>query len=441
MSARGEIDFEDAHLVSSFVCLLGFFLHIVFSQPLLAAMGLSTAAEQGGNLFAKIHPGSYAVFLAFFAYLWERGNPVQEVLSAARRFPAYAGLLGLYIALAGFWVLRDVSGVGLLFDTHMPLPICAIILSSAPKDFCRRALYGFVILAAVNSSTGIIEAIGKFRVFTFDSDWVVLREEYFRASALVRHPPINAMFTSVAMFVTLAIRLPVILKGILLGIFTVSLVAFGGRAGIGFSVIGLAVCGIDAMRRTLASGRMPMRRLFLLLTLAALLPLGFLGGLNVLLKSSIGERIAATSSLDDDSAQGRWLAFNVFDKMSETEIIMGVSGERVVNIAYRLGLMWPISDIENPWVLMLMQLGAVGFAFWLAATGIFVYHLVRGRPLPLQLAVLIYFITASTSNSFGRKDSVYLIMVCAVMCAARVLAAHPAELPSQTQAQIAFRPG
>ena len=79
-----------------------------------------------------------------------------------------------------------------------------------------------------------------------------------------------------------------------------------------------------------------------------------------------------------------------------------------------MGLSLPIDDIENPWILMMMFLVAVVFPVWFLATLAFAYKLIRGKPLALQMAVVAYFIVASTSNSFGRKDSTYLLMVGAV---------------------------
>ncbi len=73
---------------------------------------------------------------------------------------------------------------------------------------------------------------------------------------------------------------------------------------------------------------------------------------------------------------------------------------------------------------MLMILGAIMFTLWLVATMAFIWRLMYGRPIGLQMAVLAYFVTASTFNSFGRKDQNYVVMVCAVTCAARALSAR-----------------
>jgi len=152
----------------------------------------------------------------------------------------------------------------------------------------------------------------------------------------------------------------------------------------------------------------------------ALIPVCLTGGLYALIHSSMGERILAHAQWDA-SAHSRALAFMVFDYTKADDIIFGMSTDRIMEIAYRMNLAVPLSDIENPWLLMFMYLGIIAFPFWLLATLAFIYKLMQGKSLALKLAVLAYFITASTSNSFGRKDSTYLIMVCAVICAARAI--------------------
>ncbi len=112
--------------------------------------------------------------------------------------------------------------------------------------------------------------------------------------------------------------------------------------------------------------------------------------------------------------------------MSPQEWWLGVSLNRESEIAYLLshGLG---ADIENPWILMFMFLGAIGFAVWLIGLAIFVARLVRGVPLAYVLAVVSYYVVGSTSNSFGRKDSIYCIMVGAVICGTAQLRKAPAR--------------
>lgn len=419
------------HYLAGIVCLFGFFLHIVLSDLLLNSIGFHYSSTEGA-FYEKIHPGTYFIVASFFIMLGDHGNPFVEFWRALRRSRIAMFLLLLYIMLFIYLVLRSgPAGTAFMIDTHMTVPICAIVLATAPKDFCRRAIYFFVVVACLNSLIGIYESIVQTRIFAFSDDAPGIREQYFRASSLRGHPLNNAMFTSIALFVMLGLKFRPFLTWVLTAIFMISLVSFGGRAGLGFTVCGVMVFAAIKVKTMVVRGRMSMLQALFLLAAIVLVPAILVAGLNFLiLHSTIGERLAA-SSVGDDSVDSRRLALMVFDFMRFHEIIFGIAPDRIVDIAYRMNLMIPLSDIENPWLLMLMYLGAIMFPFWLLMTGVFVWDLLRGKPLALQMAVISYFAVATTSNSFGRKDSTYLIMVCAVICAARALA-YNAETASIT---------
>ena len=159
-----------------------------------------------------------------------------------------------------------------------------------------------------------------------------------------------------------------------------------------------------------------------ILAVAAVLiaPVCVFGGLYMAIHSGMGERLAASAQWDQ-SAHARELAPLVFQYMTDEELIFGVSNTRIVEITDRINQKYPLAIIENPWILMFMNLGGVFFVFWLAATLLFVRQLLKGRPLPHKLAVLGYFAIASTFNSFGTKDLMYPIMVSVTVCAARAV--------------------
>ena len=391
------------------LCLFGLFIHILLSDPLLGALGFHYSGETG-SFYEKIHPGTWFIAAGFAALLLQRSNPLQELYVLGREQTASLALL--IVCMVCFMYIVARSGVGgstFMIETHMLPPICVLILCTTPAPLCRRALHLFIAIALLNSGIGIAEAVGKFRLFTFDPHWTVLHETYFRSSALLGHPLNNAMFTAIALCVVLAMDYRGWLKALLTVLMLVSLVAFGGRAALLFSTIAVLLRGASMLRRNMLSHKL------MLLTAPILL----IGGLVVVIQSPIGARIAA-HGLWDASAHSRFLAPIVLDFMKPEEMIFGVSMDRIMEITARVNQVVPISYIENPWLLMFMALGAVMFPLWLAATLAFARRLLRGQSLAGQLTVWAYFITASTSNSFGRKDSVYLIMACVVTCLAQI---------------------
>lgn len=409
-----------AYPAAGLVCLFGLFLHILLSDPLLNSLGFHYSGDEG-RFYEKIHPGTVFIFLSFLALLCSGGNPVRRAGEVFRTYTAASLLFLLYVAMFIVMVVRSgPAGLAFIIDTHMTVPLGVIVLAHTPISYCRRAAGVFIAVAVMNGLIGMAESFWRFRIFAFEPSWSVLHEEHFRASALRGHPLNNAMFTAVAIFVALGMRYARILKLLIVLVLMASLIAFGSRAGLAFSSVALLVYIVFEVRAVLAKRQISMQQGFLLAAAAILIPACFLGGLYVLIMSPIGERIAATWGWEQ-SAASRFLAFHALHLLSPQEMLTGISAERIIAVTDQMRMTLPLSDIENPWLMMFMNLGLVMFGFWFVATFAFVVSLLRGRPLALQIAVLAYFVVASTSNSFGRKDSTYLIMVCAVTCAARSL--------------------
>ncbi len=412
---------ESSHQTPGLICLFGFFLHIVLADGVLNTLGFHYSTFDG-NFYEKIHPGTYFIIASFFVLIADQNNPVAGYMRTFWRYPVFSALLLIDICMFIFVNIRSgPGGTAFMIDTHMTVPICAIVLSAAPRDHFRKAIYFFVAVAAINSMIGIVEAAGQFRVFAYDQDMPGMKEEYFRASAFRGHPLNNAMFASIGLFVAMALPYRKFVKLFLITVFLVSLVAFGGRAGLMFSVFGVMILGAVQLVKIFLQGRMTMTQLFLLIAGVVTAPIALAMGLYYLIMhSDVGARLAA-SSFTDESAGSRLLVVMAFDYMKTPEFFFGMSSKRVIDVAYRMNLDVPLADIENPWLLMFMYFGGIFFVIWFFATMACIFQLLRGKPLALQLAVLSYFAVASTSNSFGRKDSTYLIMVCAVICAARAL--------------------
>jgi hypothetical protein len=324
------------------------------------------------------------------------------------------------LALAYMALRSGAAGLAFLIDTHISAVIGAIVLSHAPKPLCRKAVSLLVIAAFANGVAGIAEASGKFRIFTFDPDWPVLHEAYFRASAFIGHPLDNAIFTVVALFVLLVTDYPLILKALVAAILLAALAAFGGRAALACSVFGLLMLACASLWKIPVHQRITLPQLCMVAGAGLAMPLFMAAIAWLAVHGGMGERLAASATGWDGSADARRLALSAFDYMKPEEIWFGVPGSRIMDIVYRMNLKVPLAEIENPWILMCMSLGAIVFPFWLMATLAFIYRLMKKQPLALRFAVLSYFLIASTANSFGRKDANYLIMASAAICAGRM---------------------
>jgi len=404
---------------AAIVCAIGFFLRILLSAPVLNILGINYGGDEGGFL-SKIHPGSTLILISFLILIFSYRNPLDQIIRIARQHTAFFSLFAIYVLVMAYWILRGPKGVGLILDVHIVMPICAIVFSYAPKSYCRAIVYAFVSLAALNSVIGIVESTTHGRLFPFDPDWEVLHQDYFRASAFLGHPLTNAAFTTVSIFVLLSLRISNLLKGSLFLVMLLSLVAFGGRSALGFSIMGLIILGAIEIRRYFMTHTLNVLRLLVILLALMLIPIACISLLYAVLHSGMGERLLAYSSLNDESAEVRLWSLRVFNFMSPADILLGVDGDQITTITSYAGVSAPTTDIENPWILMLLFLGAVLFPVWLMGLGACVWRLMAGAAPALKIAVIIYFLIASMSNSFGRKDPMYAILAGIIVCTKRL---------------------
>ncbi len=409
----------DIYPTAALLGVIGFFVHIFLSSPVLNMLGIPYGSEDAG-LLGKIHPGSYIIILAFIVLLCSRRNPFAQMITIARQHSIYFLFFAVYFVIAIYWLLRGPKGIGLIIDIHIIIPMIAIIFSYAPRSWYRPIVYWFIGIASLNGAIGIFESITHLRIFPFNPDWEVLQQDYFRASALRGHPLTNAMFDSISLFVLLNLRMRLWLKACLFLVMLVALVSFGGRAALLISCIGLALLGLYMLAKYMLAARMSVMRLIAVFLALFLVPALCFGLLYGTLHSGMGERLMAYNGVDDDSASVRLSATYALDLMSTTDMIFGMDDEQVTAMGERIGLAGPSTDIENPWLLMFMFLGGIMFPLWLATLGLFLWRLMAGASPILKMTVIDYFCIASTSNSFGRKDVTLMLLVGIIVCAKKM---------------------
>jgi hypothetical protein len=134
----------------------------------------------------------------------------------------------------------------------------------------------------------------------------------------------------------------------------------------------------------------------------------------VVTQTTIGERILARLYWDD-SAQTRVVQFKVLADLTPKEWILGASIDRVRDIIFQIGLKMPFNDIENFWLVMLINLGAIGYVFYLAGFLPLLKYLWKSNTTVARVMLVTTILVASTSNSLGRKCNVLTIAVPAMV--------------------------
>jgi hypothetical protein len=394
--------------VAAGLCLFGCFLYLILSEPLLNALGFHYT-DGNGPFFQKIHPGAILVFISFAVLFIGRERPQ----AISREYPAPTFLLATILISFIYSIARSgAHGIGFLIDTHMVVPMIAIVLAYAPRSYARRGVLCFVAFAALDAIIGIGEFMVHSRIFSVDPHWATLHESSFRISSLMGSPLASDLFLPVALFAALGVDLPRGIKIGLIILLPLALMAFGGSFAFVVTTVGLTLLGAGKVLQSVEAEQMTVRQ-------ASFVAASFCIGVTFVIMHILDSPSESAFVLADYrfilDSQSR--AFGIFHQMSLHELVFGVSTSRIANLASAANIAIPAGDIESPWVLMFLVMGGGFFILWTVATVNFLCTLMRRRSLALICATLAYFIIASTSNSFGRKDVLYPSMIALMACA------------------------
>jgi hypothetical protein len=302
-----------------------------------------------------------------------------------------------------------LTGVGVYIDTFISAGALAIIMVNASAR--QRVILARLVLAfcVINVLISLAEYVHQEHFIPLVTD--ELGKKYgdsqsveFRPAALYAHPLTGAMATACGIFLVLEMNLRFVTAGACFVILSVGLLAFGGRAALLVTVSLLLLRVFVTFVRDMIIGRRVNGRLLGVLALAILV-LGPLVGF-LLTATPVGQRIAARAYYDD-SAEVRVDQWRVFEKLNIQQAMFGTPAAA---LAQRIGL----QGIENPFILVFLNLGIVGVPFF--GAGLLAYFLYIRRAYPdsgwlLGAALLIL----STSNSIGTKSpDLFMMTACAV---------------------------
>ncbi|MBK7542719.1 MAG: hypothetical protein IPI57_13265 [Candidatus Competibacteraceae bacterium] len=391
---------------------LGLILYLLLSDNLLVTLGIPYNVPRGAFPF-KIHPGTYFISLGFVLLL--RGNPWQRLGKLLQLAPALSSLALVTTVIMVYALIRfGASGSGFFIDTLLAPALLGLIVLQAPSE--RRPVVFWIVLglSACNAVIGIGEAAVGNRLVPYMAGDKLLVEEFFRATALGGHPLTNALRTAVLMFVVLV--LPARFRLTLIPLFAIALLAFGSRSALATSLLLLGVWGGFSFMRGIVARHFDLRLALGLPLLVLVLPaaVGALG-----LSLGLGERVLQEFYWDD-SAQSRLLAFHIFSFPSLEELLWGMGPARIEWALDQLKGSTTLNDIENFWILLLLQVGAIPFIFLAGSLLATVFSLAWPGPTPLRLAALNFLILASGSNSLATKTQSLAILVAMLTGAAAI---------------------
>ncbi|ALN92616.1 VpsF family polysaccharide biosynthesis protein [Lysobacter gummosus] len=386
--------------------------YLTLSPALLSALGIPYDAPYGNFLF-KLHPGDYLLAVALAFSLAGQGNPLVALLARLRESPPLSLYLAA-IALAFVYSLLRYgpSGSAFFIDTLM-MPVAIVLIVSRLNDAQLRGLFRLiVVLVVVNAAIGLAEAALQHHLVPYTvAGGVPVIEDKFRATALLGHPLENALITSLVLLASLDMSMQLWRRWALSGFLILALLAFGGRTSFLLTVMALLAYATVNAGQGLRAGRYGylhivgscVAALFALPALAALV-----------WSSGLGERIFEGLYLDD-SATVRFRIFSVFDYLDLYDVLFGISPAQIQELSARIGLSRNLEAIENFWLFMLLQLGVFGFATFVIGLFSGLWLLWRRAGTGARWTLLVFVITASTTNSLASKTSA-LTLLFAMLC-------------------------
>jgi len=429
------------------IALLAIILDFAISSNTLADLGVPYG-ETGGLPLVKFLPGTYLTAFAAMMVLFFSRPHGAGMIRLFRVTPALAMFNVLILACAFYSIANvGISGAAIYVESYLSAGLLAIVLVYA-TDRQKRILAWIILLFCVLS---IFLSIYEGRTQTHLIPLHIGDEEQqralqmeasdeFRGAGLFGHPLTGSFMTALAVFLLLRMNINGFLKGALFTLLLVGLLSFGGRAALGVTLA--LVIGATSVRLFVGIIRRDLPLSFVATVVAASLALPLLL-LAVINNTDIGDRIIAHMYIDD-SAKVRDIQWQILGQLNAHDVLFGISLDRMDLLKYQIGLGASNVDIENFWLLMFLNLGAMGFLVFLLALGMLLVYLGRSTNHPLGwLMLLAAVIIDSTSNSLGRK-SIDLYMLVAFMTAMtgydRVSQPRRAVRPRRSQTHWQIRP-
>ena len=392
---------------------------LIFALPASLLINLGLYSEQpGGNPLSKFHPATFVAVIAALVGLYSRSRG-GGLAGLFRESPALAWSIVLILfCMIYSAVSLGIGGVAVYVDTFLSAALVTIALEAGTQR--QRQVLGYTILTfcVINVLISIVEVSKEtlllpsgIPIEDFGPNGVMALDD-FRGQGFYTHPLTGALVTSMALFMSLGMRLRGWRVAALFGIFVAGLLSFGGRSALGTTLFVLAAAALFELASGLATRRLNVGFLGAFIAGVFLLPALFV---VLTTMTHLGMRITSHMYLDD-SADVRIIQWRVLPLLNSHDLLFGASMERVNVFKQQIGLTGVGADIENPWLLTFLALGVIGFPFLVAALFLFFWHLGRRVDTPIGwLVVIATLLICSTNNSLGRKvpDVMFLAGVMA----------------------------
>jgi hypothetical protein len=359
----------------------------------------------GHDVNMRVHPADIIMLICAIYTLSSGVVPFHQRCRDSPGLMLYVFGIPVFAAYTVFF--NGLSGAAFYFDSFWAAGLLAIALEGATAEQKRLLAKILIALVIFNVLFGLFESLTQNNVFPFVANDDVKEAELeatqdFRANAFYPHPLTASLITAMAFFLLYAMQMRFLYLAASFPLLLIGLLAFGGRTALAVTVVmsGLAAFYI------LMSGiiRRNLKLDFILYILLAILILPVVVGI-IVTQTTIAERIVDTLYYDD-SAQVRVTQWTVLKNW-----LFGVPLLDLEALKYQIGLD-AVEDIENFWLLLFLNLGAIGFIAFLFVFGTFLTHIARyGHGMFAWMLMISALIIDSGSNSLGTKSNDLFIEV------------------------------
>jgi hypothetical protein len=385
--------------------------YLLLSPPTLAALGVPYDVAYG-SFPAKIHPGTYVLLVALMGAVVAIDAPGMRLIQRCREQPLLAAYL-VCMVLCFVWAVarHGPSGLAFYIDTLI-VPGVACLMLAGQSLATRQGIFSMLmLLIGLNAALAVVEYLFKFHLVPgIMGSLEGPSDGFFRSAALLGHPLTNAAVTVTALPFVIYLPWRALWRWALGLLMVLALLSFGGRTSL---VLGLVVYGpvaVWALMRRVVQGQLSYLQLTgggvgLLLMLAALA--------GVVLATGLGDRIFNNLAWDN-SANGRLVAWQTLAHFSGLDWWLGIPIDRIDHLAERVGLDLRFEAIENFWIYQFLLLGLLGFVPFALGLGLLLVHLMWHARPAARLAVMVYMVVASGTNSLAAKTIGLLVITTLV---------------------------
>jgi hypothetical protein len=282
--------------------------------------------------------------------------------------------------------------------------LLAIMLDGATPAQRRWLAKLLVALCVFNVAVAVYESVTFTTWFPLLIDHDTLEQVTttdFRPNAFYDHPLTASMVTAMAIFMILGMSMNTLSAVLVFGVMVIGLFVYGGRTALGVTAI--MVMASTLCRLIVGIVRRNLSLRFVMLAVAGALCLPLLIAF-IVTQTHMADRIMDTLYFDG-SAQVRAAQWGIFPLLSLKDWLFGISHDDLNILKFQIGLGGEQTDIENFWILMMLNLGAIAFAVFVVTLLLFLRSLARQSGNVVGwLLVISALIIDSGSNSLGSKS-------------------------------------